>query len=303
MGGFKTGWYEREEVAQVTLDWVRTNCRNITNREKELLKIIEYRRILRRDHIPIIHEGYKDVSLTVLNRSINKLFHKLCIDKIHEQQEIMKGNTPAFLSLDRAGAILLSEYLQEKIPFKRRILHEKKIRDNRTMIFRKLPATYKHNHGVNCLEITTRLFCQKTNSELIRWDLEQDTHRPFVYSEKEIIRPDAFCILRIADKPFLFFLEYDTGSENFGYRASFPTLKTKLRRYQYYMLSNSWKNERWFQLIKTKFPPIIFVTEEKRRINYLRKIGRALGLRVIPCLPKDYENILLKFLENSHISP
>lgn len=281
----KRGWYSREEVNRISQDWISMNCKNITNREKELLRIVWERKMVRRDHLEVIHPLYRNVGdrrTSVLNRSITKLFRKMCLDKAHEEAEFMKGNTPAVVAIDKAGAFLLGK------KFRRRIKQNKRLINGETFVFRSLPTNYRHIHGVNELEVKTIELCQNKGFSLIRWDLEQENAQKLSFSEKFTIIPDIFTIIKADNKPFLAFIEYDTGSEDNRYKDKFPTLREKLEKYQQYMRSGVWKKQWWATKIKTGFPILLFVTEDERRIDYINKKGKSLGIRVVAMHTNEY---------------
>lgn len=294
MGGFKKGWYERDEISKITKDWVDINCKTLTDRDMKLLEIVNYRNLVRRDHLEVIHEDYRYINRRTnsINRSIKKLFQKMCIDKVHEEPEFMKGNLPSIISIDRAGAVILNT------TFKRRIKHNKKMYNNELYIIRSLPSNYMHIHGINQLEVDTINLSDEYNFDIIRWDLEHDNIKTFMYNEKITLIPDIFMILKIGDSPFISFIEFDTGSEDNRHKTSFPTITDKLNKYHYYKLSNSWLREDWCRFIKSSFPLLIFVTRDEKRIKYVQKKGESLGLNILVCLDTDYKNILQSLLMN-----
>lgn len=306
MGRLRKGWYERQEVSRINLDWVKMNCKNITTREMKLLEIVEKRKLIRRDHLELLHPDYRKnkYSTNVLNRSLSKLFESHCIDKIHEQQELMKGNTPAIISLDRAGAILLNEQRiinnDEVKPFKLRIKHYEKKIHGEIMTFRTLPTNFPHIHAVNELEIETRKLCGLYGCNRLFWYLEEENLKKFKFNgEWVILKPDVFVIIIHNDKPILFFIEYDTGSEDFRYKTNFPTLKKKLEKYYHYKLTGIWTKEKWAKIIDTDFPLLLFVTEDKKRIKYLRDKGVEFRLDIEVLLKNDYNKLLSYIIQHN----
>lgn len=291
----KKGWYEREEVPSINHDWVQLHCKNITNREMDLLRIVNERKLVRRDHLEIIHEEYRkagDTRTSILNRSISKLFQKLCLDKVHEEAEYRSGNLPAVVALDRAGALILG--LDKK--FKRRIKHDElRIINTKKHIFRELPSNYPHIHGVNQLEVDTILLCEELGIDIVRWDLEEKNTRLFMYNERYILIPDVFLLLRVNNKPFIAYIEYDTGKEDFRYKDKYPTLREKLEKYQKYKLSRTWKNEKWAEI--SPFPLLIFVAEDKKRIPYVNDKGKLLGLKVLAIHSSEFQDNLKTLLK------
>lgn len=288
----RKGWYERDEVAKIDHNWVRLNCKNLTKREKELLKIVHDRKLIRRDHLEILHTAYRNSGVrrtNVINRSIKKLFEKICLDKVHQEAEFMTGNLPAVLSLDRAGAILLG------VKFHKRIKHSYRIINNKKHVFRKLPNNYPHIHGVNDLEVRTLLLGENLGFSIYKWELEEKNKKTVQFNERFTIIPDVFVILNVKNKPFAFFLEYDTGMEDHRHRDEFPMLRDKLEKYRKYKLSGAWKTEKW--AMKLGFPLLLFVTEDdQKRVKYVNEKASKLGLRTIAVENKDYEKKLSTIL-------
>src|SRR5690606_31610942 len=141
------------------------NCK-ITNREMELLEIIRDRKLVRRDMLEIISPSYRNIGSSrtrIMNRSIKKLFKNMCIDKAHENQLLGEGNTPAIVSLDKAGSMLLG------MKHKPRIRRDKKIVNGRSYFVRKLPINYRHINGVNRLEVETILTLDELGGEITQW--------------------------------------------------------------------------------------------------------------------------------------
>lgn len=226
------------------------------------------RKLVRRDHLEIISPSYRntgDNRTLLLNRAITKMFRCLCFDKIHERQEIGKGNTPSIVALDRAGSIILG------VSHKRRIAHHTTIFKGQEYIERSLPSNYKHINGVNQIEVDTILFCDDSNFEIARWGLE--ISRNYTHNGEDVtFIPDVIAEIMIRGKKLLLFLEYDTGSEDLRNKAEFPTLYNKLVNYKRYYKSKIWGGE--FE----RFPMILLVTEDDKRIPFFNKSCKELGL-------------------------
>jgi len=236
----KEGWWEREEVERVTLDWVKTNCK-ITDRELELLKIINERKLVRRDMLEIISPSYRELGKNrtrIINRSIKKLFKNMCIDKTHEKQSLGEGNTPAILSVDKAGSIILG------VKHKPRIKKVKKTVNDWHYFIRQLPINYRHINGINRLEVETILTLNEIGGEIIEWVHE----RPYELhygQERLTVIPDVVAKLKFNTehpKEFYAYIEFDTGSENVGYKEP-PIIRDKIIKYKKYKLSKLWEGE------------------------------------------------------------
>ena len=289
----RKGWFERNEVAKINHDWVKMHCKNITNREKELLRIVQERKLVRREHLEVIHPEYRNAGqrrTSILNRSIKKLFEKMCLDKAHEEAEFMSGNLPAVLALDRAGAIVLG--LDKK--FRRRIKHTSKMIGNKRYVFRQLPNNYPHIHGVNELEVETILLSEEMDFKISKWNLEEKNAKIVMYNERFTIIPDVFMMLRVGNKPFTAFIEYDTGMEDHRHKDKYPTIRDKLEKYQKYKISGAWRSEKWAK--HSGFPMLLYVTEDKGRIAFVNDKGRLLGLRVVAMHKSEYRDKLKALL-------
>jgi hypothetical protein len=284
MGKSRRGWWEREEAKKVTKDWVDVNC-TVTEREMELLEAVNERKLVSRNHLEIILPSYRylsERSRTVsINRSINKLFHSMCLDKAHVKQKVGRGNAPCIVSLDKGGSILL------EIPHKKRIIQNKVNVKGKEFIFRELPSNFKHINGVNQIEVDTILFCEDNEADILKWRLEKPLD--FTYNgEKIVIIPDTFVQMDIKGNPLYAYLEYDTGKEDNRNVTNFPTINNKLRNYRKYKSSKLWED------YSPYFPVILFVTEDTKRINYFKEKCREYGLDGYAI----YHENFTKFLEH-----
>lgn len=294
----RKGWYDRTEQPRVTADWVKLNCRSITDREMEILRIVHKRKYVRRDHLEWIHPDFRVIEnqgsrVTVLNRSITKLFEKMCLDKVHEQTGYKEGNKPCIIALDKAGAILL------KTPFYRRIKQRKTFKDGQLHVHsREVPIQFLHVNGINQLEVDTIKFCIENNWKLVRWDIE-NTRKFSSGAEKIRLTPDVFAIFGFGNKPIISFLEYDTGTEDKGNSKKFPMIDDKLNKYKKFLQSGQWMKEGWYKRLKgAGFPLLIFVTEDKKRVEFVEKRGKELGLQLEVVLSQDYNSLLNKLKAN-----
>ncbi|AYP68231.1 replication initiation by nicking [Bacillus phage vB_BcoS-136] len=280
----RSGWYSRKEIQKVTLDWLKTNCR-LTEREREILRIVQERKLVRRDHLEIICPSYRDLNsrTRLINRAIRKLFNKMCLDKVHEEQKVGKGNTPCIVSLDRGGSLLLN------VPHKKRISHEKKTIKGIDYIFRHLPTNFRHINGVNQLEVDTILFCEETGSEMLEWVHEKPVKMVYRGETKTLI-PDISMCLRFntePSKPFYAFLEFDTGSENIRYKEP-PIIRDKIIKYKIYKLSKLWTDYYPY------FPTLLFVTEDEGRINFFNNKCKENGIAGVGIYHENYTKALHK---------
>lgn len=260
MGRFRRSWYEREEVSKVTLDWLKSNVR-LTHREMELLQVVSERKLVNREHLETLVPSYRHLGnnrTRLINRSIRKLFDNMCLDKIHEKQDLGKGNSPCIVALDRGGSLLLN------LSHKRRIPHHKMLVNGQAEIRRSVPLTYRHVNGINKIEVETILFCEQQGYEILEWKHEHGREFKF-NSEKILMIPDVSIKLKIKNKTVNIFLEYDTGKEGIRSKKSFPVIYEKVLNYRKYKLSKLWAED------FTYFPLVFLVTEDEHRIPYFNQ--------------------------------
>lgn len=284
----RRGWFERNEIGRVTNDWVNENVR-LTEREMQLIQIVNDRKLVRRDHLEIICKEYRYLTeqsrTKVINRSINKLFNCMVLDKAHQKQKIGKGNSPAVVAIDKAGSIILNQ------PHKRRIQHVRKVYKDGEYIFRLLPPNYPHIHMVNDLEVQLILFCEE-NGYSYKWRLEKDNYYKFLYNqEKQLIIPDALMGIKINGKHLFAWIEADTGSEDKRMTKHFPVLQEKLLKYRKFKMSRLWEDE--FE----KFPLLLFITSDKKRINWVNKKIEEYGLFGFAIMDYNWISFLEKLVE------
>ncbi len=260
-------WYRREEIERINRDWVDINCK-ISKREYELLEIIRDRKLVRRDMLEVISPSYRQLGgnrTRIINRSIRRMFKSMILDKVHEPQRFMEGNTPAILALDRAGSLLLN------IPHRQRIKHVTNTVDGVKYIDRKLPIFYSHTNGVNQLEVETIMFCEVgSDRKVLEWVHEKPVML-FYGQERLSIIPDIQIKLKLGRKHLCAFIEYDTGTES--QRHSRPqVILEKIIKYRKYKLSKIWEKD------YEKFPIIILVSTDEHRLLFWNKECKRNGL-------------------------
>lgn len=282
--------WERQEVHQVTRQWVQENCQNVTARDLHLGRMLLKRRIMRRDQVQVLHPGFRDLANpeVQVNRRLRVLYDCHFIDRTFPQVAPGTGSSQAIVALDRAGAIMVG------MPFKRVIRHQRDIKGN---IQRILPLDYRHTLAIHDFEISLLQHCFATGTELLRWRIEHENQRRFMFGQEYVIRPDGFGIVRLPNgkgKAFLF--EYDTGTEDQRCRTTFKRLTAKLKAYAAYRDSGVWLQEDWGRMLK-EFPPLIFLTEDKKRIEPLKEIAATMRLVCLIGLSGEEENILPSILK------
>ena len=285
-------WYEREEIKKITADWVKENCK-LTSREKELLPIIHDRKLVRRDHLEIISDAYRNAGSNrtiLLNRAIKKLFKMMILDKFHQRQEYGKGSFPATISIDRAGSLILG------VPHKRRIIQDVSSFKGMDYVKRRLPANFRHINGVNQLEVDTILLCEQLGCMKLLWELEKP--KSFKHNDSQIILiPDVLMVLDVGGRKLAAFIEYDTGSE--GIREKEPkVLKDKILNYRKYRTSKLWEDEEWQRFFSAPtFPILLFVTDDEKRIEFFQHKADESKIKTISMHTTKYREVLKKLIE------
>lgn len=284
-------WYERDEIKKVTGDWVKENCK-LTKREEELLELVYERKLVRRDHLEIISESYRNAGVNrtnLLNRAIKKLFKLMVFDKYHQKQDIGKGSLPATVAIDKAGSIIIGK------SHKRRIIQERQSHKGTDYIKRRLPSNFRHINGVNQLEVDTIELCEEYDCKLELWELEQS--KTFNFNDEEItLIPDALMLLNVKGKSFVAYVEYDTGSE--GLREKEPkVIRDKIINYRRFKLSEIWCNEQWqINFSEPIFPLLLFVTEDKNRVQFFKEQANKLGMQALSMHSSKYKLVLEKLI-------
>lgn len=219
----------------------------------------------------------------ILNNSLRKLFMKNCIDKAHESQAFFSGNTPAVLSLDRAGSMILG------VKHRERIRQIKSVVNGKEYTTRRLPSNYRHINGVNQLEVETILFCEEKDFQIVRWIHEKP--QKLHYGDETItVIPDVSVELKINGKPFYAFIEYDTGSESV--RETEPrTIRDKVIKYKKYKLSRLWEND------YDAFPMLLLITEDWKRTQFFNQKCRENGLLGLGVYHEKYTEFLERLTE------
>jgi hypothetical protein len=241
--------YARPEVKQVTKQWVRENCLNVTDRDLGLLKLIADRKLLRRDQIQALYPKFP--STDFLNKRLKTLYQKHLIDKIFPQVGLGMGSSKAHICLDRAGIIYLD--MED---------YNKPIKTDKNGM-RSLPSGWEHTVAINDYECRIKEFFQGEHSVILKYW----TELPHPYNDT-FLKPDITFLVKHKGKGFLFFVEVDLGTEGM------TQVKNKLDSYKDYYMSKRWINTEWARLFKTPvFPRVLFFTEDGRqkRIDSLRE--------------------------------
>lgn len=264
--------YERPEVKQITKQWVRENCKNITERDRGLLKLLHEnkRKLLRRDQIEILYPTF--ASTDRLNKRIRTLFHMHIIDKVYPPVGIGEGTSKQHICLDRAGAILLG---LEK--YNKPITTD--LAGNRS-----LPLGWEHKVMLNDYECAIVSSMRNLGGKILLYEVEEI--HPF--NDTKLI-PDILCVLSCGGKGYIFFIEVDMGTEDI------PYVKAKLESYKDYYISRAWVNKPWAKMFKTPtFPRVLFITENNRskRVESLREYAAESSIRFVFGYHAEFTDIL-----------
>lgn len=246
--------YDRQQVKQITQQWVKENCRNITERDMGLLHLLyqNKRRLLRRDQVQRLYPKF--ASTNRLNTRLTTLFKMHIIDKAYPQVPLGQGTSQQHICLDRAGLILLGVDSYSK-PIN--------VDEFGT---RSLYFGWEHKVMLNEYECNIRQFIGDIGAKIVEYDVEESNP----YNDTEII-PDIFMMIIHNKIGYVMFIEADMGTENV------PAIKKKIERYNAYALSRAWLNRSWTKrFTKPPFPRVIFLTEEGR-IKRLQSIKQHIN--------------------------
>lgn len=232
--------YERPEVKIITKQWVRENCKNITDRDLGLIKAIYKRRLIRRDQLETLYPEF--TSTDFLNKRLSKLYKQHIIDRTYPPVGLGEGSSKQHICLDRAGAILLGVDKYNK-PISSDSYGNKS-----------LPLGWEHRIALNQYECLVRKVASQLGGR-VRYYRTEQAH---TYKDTRVI-PDITCFITCNNKGYLFFIEVDLGTEDM------PYVKRKLDSYVDYYLSKEWLKEQWAQVFKIPtFPRVLFMTENGR---------------------------------------
>ncbi|MMZ43633.1 hypothetical protein D1872_51970 [compost metagenome] len=250
-----TGRYDRPVVKQITKQWVKENCKSVTDRDIGLLRLLteNKRRLLRRDQIEILYPHF--ASTDRLNKRLRTLFHMHLIDKVYPPVGIGEGTSKQHICLDRAGAILLDLEKFNKI----------------IGPARSLPLGWEHKVMLNTYECSIVQFLRDIKGDMILYEVEE----PHQYGDSKLI-PDILCLFKHNNKGYVFFIEVDMGTEDI------PYIKSKLESYKDYYISQQWVTKPWARMFKTPtFPRVLFLTEDNRpkRISSLSEYTEGSSIR------------------------
>lgn len=126
----------------------------------------------------------------------------------------------------------------------------------------------EHSLSLNDLYIQIRAYAKRHGHTIHTFMIEPQI--------KDNIIPDILMIYVINKKARIFFIEYDTGSENMN------RIKKKLDRYATYMMRQHYLSEDW-QPASIK-PEVAFITSNPKRMQSIQKLGTAAHTDVLQLL-------------------
>lgn len=103
--------------------------------------------------------------------------------------------------------------------------------------------------------------------------------------------------LRIDERVFVAFIEYDTGSE--GIREIEPiVIRDKIIKYKRYKTSKLWYEEDWQSYFDgAVFPMVLFVTEDRKRVEFWNRKCKEYGVVGIGMVTEKYVDVLDRLIE------
>lgn len=264
MGRLRKGRHEREEVGMITQEWVEMNCARITERDKEILKLLATYSVMSSRHLYTLTPGaggekaFSSIKRGQqrVNDRIRILFDLHCVNKHSPLLPPGQGTSVQYVWLDRAGAKLLG--IEN---FRRR---------------KSLPQDYLHTSGV--LDVVCD-FVQMERDGLLEIKYQSIEQK----QETWPLIPDAGYIIRRNGKGYIFFVEVDRSEKKEKDEVE------KIESYRDWQLSNQWLQESWATVMPVpRFPRVIYAFEEskskwKGRATRLQKAADKCGLKFTAC--------------------
>lgn len=267
MGRLRRSRNEREEVAVITNEWVETNCMYLTERDHEILRLLQRFPLMNSRHVYELVDGFYHISRGQqrCNDRLRMLFDLHCINKHSPLLPPGNGTSPQYVWLDRAGAKLLGI---EK--FRRR---------------KELPQDYLHSSKV--MDVYC-LFVRMKREGLLEIKYESVEEKAKTWP----LIPDLFYIIRMNKKGYIFLIEVDRSEKKEKEELE------KIQSYRDWQLSNQWLQEEWAKIMPTpRFPRIIYAFDEdkskwKGRAKRFQRAADTMGLRLSTCGLSELENVI-----------
>lgn len=268
--------YNRSEIKQITKQWVRENVKNITERDKGLLKLLyeNKRRLLKRDQIQRLYPVFESIS--VLNRRLRKLYESYVLDRFYPKVGTGQGSSQQHICLDRAGLILL-----EIDKYNKPINYDN---NGNKVLF----LGWEHKILLNEYECIIRELVSKIDGDILIYKVEENIS----FFDTQFV-PDIFLMIEHLGKGYVFFIEVDLGTEDI------PYIKRKINLYKDYYLSKQWIMEDWVKLFSVPtFPRILFFTNDGRykRIETLQSYVSELSVKFHFGFHSEFEKVFRSYL-------
>lgn len=264
MGRLRRSRNQREEVAVITSEWVEMNCVNVTQRDMEILKLLQQFSIMSSRHLyRLVPPTPKEKAFYEIkqgqqrcNDRIRILYDLHCVNKQSPLLPPGEGTSVQYVWLDRAGAKLLG-----MDSFRRK---------------KTLPKDYLHTSCV--LDVYCLMKEKERDKEFeIKYEAieRKSTTWPLI--------PDMLYILKLNRKGYIFLIEVDRSEKKEKEEIE------KIKSYRDWQLSNQWLKEEWALMMPTpRFPRVIYMFDETKskwrgRAKRFQNAADKEGLRFTTC--------------------
>lgn len=273
MGRLRRSRNQREEVGVITNEWVEANCTRVTERDREILKLLGQFSIMSSRHLYQLvppagkEQAFRDISngQQRCNDRLRVLYDLHCVNKHSPLLPPGSGTSVQYIWLDRAGARILGiENFRRRKTLPQDYLHSARLLDT-YCVFKTM-----EREGVLEIKYEGVEAPQKT------WPLI----------------PDLLYVLRMNKKGYMFLIEVDRCEKKEKEELE------KIQSYRDWQLSNQWLQEEWAKVMPVpRFPRIIYVFDEdkakwKGRAKRFQTFADANGLRFSTCGISELQNVI-----------
>lgn len=240
MGNIRRSRHARQEVGAITNEWVELNCARVTDRDKEMLKLLKKYHVMSSKHLYMLTPGAGGYApfwagskgQQRCNDRIRILYDLHCVNKFSPLLPPGAGTSVQYVWLDRAGAKLLGAQ-----SFRRRTT---------------IPMDYLHTAAI------LDLYC-----ELLALERQQLIEIKYIDIEQQnktwLLIPDMLFIIRTKGKGYISLIEVDRCEKKEKDELE------KIRSYADWKLSNQWLKEDWAQVMpQPRFPRVIYLFDESK---------------------------------------
>ncbi len=231
----------------------------LTERDIEILKIINDRRIVSRDHLIYLSGlGCRSQSRNILNKRLRVMKELDLVEKTQPYCPPGQGSYQQLISLGKQGAKYLG--IKWKPYFK-------KIQNDKQQPVLEPPINYMHQLHLVDIEIIIRQKCDESKFRILHMKFEED-------NKISGLVPDMFVVISKGNSGRPIYLEMDRGTESYEY------IRGKLEKYKNVMLLGEWVNQDWCKIFpEPPFPYIFFVTTgTENRIIQINKMIKEVGM-------------------------